>query len=322
MRNRKHPFVLFSLLLSLGLTQNLQETAYVQYFSDEVAFLSEIPMMATERNNLPHLVVSFNEEKQPIFIVKVSATQDTLSREVLSYNAKNSLKQKAIYGRSGSLAKIIQYGNDEPWSSAFRNLKNLANLKIYYTDQQTLFSLNQSGRIQDIIFRLIDGTSYGQISFKYNSNGVLKEELWMELPGKYILRKFIYEIIESNRIRQVWEYNQMDSLVSHVALQMAPEDQLYNTNFPKTGNVLDEAEIILKELVSQRILTSVPIFIPKTEWDILILKTGEVQEVEFIRENEHGLALRLKNDPTVLTIPAETVKTLTSKWGEVIFSEN
>jgi hypothetical protein len=52
---------------------------------------------------------------------------------------------------------------------------------------------------------------------------------------------------------------------------MAPEDKLYTTIPPRTGNELDEVDIILKELISKRVITSMPAMIPKTEWDRLKL---------------------------------------------------
>ena len=41
-------------------------------------------------------------------------------------------------------------------------------------------------------------------------------------------------------VTQIWEYGKNGELISEVALDMVPADQLYRTPPPRTGNILDE----------------------------------------------------------------------------------
>ncbi len=314
--------IIFTVLFSLGFSQTSQETAYIKYFKNDLDFLSDITMMATDRHQQSHLIVSYNEDNLPIFIVHVSASHDTLKREVLTHTSEHLLKQKICYDSEKTLVKIVQFGSDEPWSQAFRYTMEQASQKGYFSGQQTQFLFYPTGKLHRIDFYLIDGTSYGQILFIYESTGMIMEEVWKELPSHVVLRRFVYETVTPPKIRQVWEYNRQDSLVSHVALEMAPEDQLYHQDFPKSGNILDEAQIILDDLRDSRVVSLIPERIPQTVWDVMVLNTGEVLEIEYLGQNEHGFIIRMRNDESVLTIPSATIKTITSKWGENIFPGN
>lgn len=279
-------------------------------------------MRATDRFRTAHLVVSYNEENLPIFVVYISASMDTLKKEVLTYTPSNLLKHKACYGPKGNLEKIIEYGQDEPWSNTFIQAMLTPKQECYFSDQQSHFIFHPNGKLKQIDLFRVDGKMYGQILFLYDASGMIKEEIWNEIPSGSCVRHLVYETITPPKIRQVWEYDKNDSLVSHVALEMAPEDKLYKTELPKTGNILDETELILNEIYHSGSVSTIPEEIPKTVWDILVLNTDEVLEIEYLGQNEHGFIIRLKDDPAILIIPDNTVKTLTSKWGEEIFPKN
>ena len=309
-------------LFSILSAQNTMETAFVQYYSNNKDFISGIPMLATERSGKPHLIVSYNENKLPIFVVHISAFQDTLNREVLTYDSKSVLKKKALYNQDALLEKIIHYGEDELWSQAFRLTILQPRSKEYFLDQQTQYFLDKTGKTQYIIFTTIDGFSYGKIDFRYDHLGLIKEEIWRELPNNKTVRRFIYVTHAPSDVTQLWEFDRNDSLVSHIALQMAPADRLYGVSFPKTGNILDESDIILKELTARRVISTIPEIIPKLEWDLLMLRSGELFEIDYLGDNEHGFIVRMKDEKHILTIPKNTVESIKSKWGDVIFHAN
>ena len=55
---------LFIFLMGLLLSQ--EETAFIKYFNNDRDFLGDKPMLASERNTVKHIRVSYNEAKQPI----------------------------------------------------------------------------------------------------------------------------------------------------------------------------------------------------------------------------------------------------------------
>ena len=124
-----------------------------------------------------------------------------------------------------------------------------------------------------------------------------------------------------SNVTQIWEYGLNNELISEVALDMVPADQLYHTPPPRTGNILDEYDIIKKEIEEKRIISTHHSTIPRTKFDQLLLKSGQSLEVDFIGTNQNGIQFRLINNDGLLTIPFGNVRSLTSRMGDVIYPE-
>tara|TARA_B100000214_G_scaffold359281_1_gene320559 strand:- start:288 stop:674 length:387 start_codon:yes stop_codon:yes gene_type:complete len=118
---------------------------------------------------------------------------------------------------------------------------------------------------------------------------------------------------------QIWEFGHDGELISNVAIDMAPADQLYKTPPPRTHNTLDEADIIAREIKERRILVPHGGIIPKTEWDELILIDGQRLMVDYIELSDNGLLFRMKEEDDILTLPIHRVRSLTSRMGDVIY---
>ena len=124
-----------------------------------------------------------------------------------------------------------------------------------------------------------------------------------------------------SNVTQIWEYGKNNELISEVALDMVPADQLYRTPPPRTGNILDEYDIIKKEIENKRIISSSNPIIPHTNLDQLVLKTGQSLEVDFVGTNQNGIQIRLNENDGLLTVPFSNVRSLTSRMGDVIYPE-
>ena len=155
----------------------------------------------------------------------------------------------------------------------------------------------------------------------YDYLNFLSEERWRELPSGRIVRKFNYKFDLLSDVTQIWEYGKKGELISEVALDMVPADQLYRTPPPRTGNILDEYDIIAKEIEEKRIITSSNPIIARTENDQLILKSGQAYQIDYVGTNQNGIQFRLKDSDGLLTIPFDNVRSLTSRMGDVIYPE-
>ena len=118
---------------------------------------------------------------------------------------------------------------------------------------------------------------------------------------------------------QIWEFGYNGELISSVAVDMAPSDQLYLRPPPRSQNTLDEVDIIAKEIRERRVLVPHGGFIPKTEWDILLLVTGEQLFVDYFNVSDNGIQFRMEDEDELLTLPLHRVRTLTSRMGDVIY---
>ncbi|MFQ6678088.1 MAG: hypothetical protein ACE5D0_07165 [Fidelibacterota bacterium] len=307
-------FPIFALLSGQG-----TETAFIKYYKTNRQFIADVPMLATERRGQSHLEVTFNENKQPVLKRWLNDNQDLVKEEMLVYNRSNTLQKRLFLDKNRKTEKIIHYGEKELWSVEFRNYSSPKKNVNYFIGQQTEFLLNNSNEIQNIIFRTIDNHKYGAINLTYDHLGFLREEVWRVLPNDEVIRKFVYHYDIINNIQQIWEYGIGGREISHVSLSMAPEDKLYTTPPPRTGNVLDEADVILQELLSKRIVTPIPAFIPFTERDQIIFIDGETLDIVFVAIDDNYLWFSLPNESDVLSIPLDRISSATSKFGKQLY---
>ena len=239
----------------------------------------------------------------------------------MEYNDDKVLVRKGEVNSEGKFLNLIVFSNDEPWSIEFQKSNFIKNEYINFTNQRSTFIIPRGEKVTQIIFETIDGKKYGKIELDYDYLNFLSEERWRALPSGEIIRKFKYKFDLMSNVTQIWEYGKNNELISEVALDMVPADQLYRTPPPRTGNILDEYDIIKKEIEDKRIISSSNPIIPHTNFDQLVLKTGQSLEVDFVGTNQNGIQFRLNDNDGLLTVPFSNVRSLTSRMGDVIYPE-
>ena len=313
------------LLLTMQIAVAQLDVAYVRYFQDDHNFLSNLSMMSTSRRGVAHLAVSYNEKDLPIKIERITAKGNIEKREMLKYDETGKLIERGEYTDKWKYLNLTVIGDNEPWSQEFRAWRFAKNEPLTFTDQRTYFTIQDGIQISKIVFETVDGQKYGQVELDYDYLGSLKEERWRDLPSARIIRRFKYkfdlltEFIQSHAVVQIWEFGYDDALISHVAIDQAPSDQLYKTPPPRSHNTLDEVDIIAREIKESRIIVPHGAFIPRTTWDELIMVTGDRLMVDFVDMTDNGIKFRMENERDILTVPFHRVRTLTSRVGDVIY---
>ena len=320
----KNILIIF-LYYSIVNSQPSSNVYYVRYFESDHNFKADLSMMSTARRGKAHLSVSYNEKDQPIKIERVSSSGVIEKREMLQYDANGILKEKGEYTDRWKYLNLTVYGDDEPWSQEYRAWRYKQNEPMTFTDQRTYFTIDDGVEVSKIVFQTIDGQKYGQIELDYDYLGNLYEERWRDLPSARVIRRFkykfehLYDYVEPHMVVQIWEFGHGGELISNVAVDMAPADQLYKTPPPRSHNTLDEADIIAREIKERRILVPHGGIIPRTEWDELILVNGERLLIDFVDLSDNGLQFRMKQENDILTLPIHRVRSLTSRMGDVIY---
>ena len=314
-----------SLLYSIIIGQPENDVYYVRYFESDHNFKADLSMLSTSRRGKAHLSVSYNEKDQPIKIERVSPSGVIEKREMLRYDENGILREKGEYTDRWKYLNLTIYGDDEPWSREYRSWRYKKNEPMTFTDQKTYFTMEDGVQISKIVFQTIDGQKYGQVELDYDYLGNLYEERWRDLPSARVIRRFkykfehMYDYVEPHMVVQIWEFGYDGELISNVAVDMAPADQLYKTPPPRSHNTLDEVDIIAREIKERRILVPHGGIIPRTEWDELILVNGERLLIDFVNLSDNGLQFRMEKENDVLTLPIHRVRTLTSRMGDVIY---
>ena len=304
------------------------DVAYIRYFESDLNFKSNLSMLSTERRGLKHMAVSYDENDQPVKIEYYTARGILDKRVMLKYDENLQLVERGFYNGDWKYESLIIYGDDEPWSKEFRHFRYPKNEPLTFTDQQTHFTVKDGTFISKIVFETIDGQKYGQIELDYDYLGYLSEERWRDLPSGRIIRQYKYkfELIknyeQARTVVQIWEYGYDNELISNVAVDMAPADQLYKTPPPRTNNSLDEVDIIKAEIREGRVIVPHGGIIPITTEDHLIMRNGDQLFVDFVNLTDSGIQFRLKSEKELLTMPLHRVRSLTSRMGDVIYPKH
>ena len=297
------------------------EISYIRYYANEKDFIANVPMKSTNRRGYDHLTAYFNDKNLPVKLEYYMSNGSLRKREIMEYNSDKVLVKKGEVNSEGKFLELVVYSNDEPWSVEFQKSNFIEKESVNLVDQRSTFIIPRGEQVTQIIFETIDGLKYGKIELDYDYLNFLSEERWRKLPSGEIIRKFNYKFDLMSNVTQIWEYGRDNKLVSEVALDMVPADQLYRTPPPRTGNILDEYDIIQKEIKEKRIITSNNPIIPHSVFDQLVLKSGQSLEVDFVGTNQNGIQFRLSNNDGLLTVPFNNVRSLTSRMGDVIYPE-
>ena len=297
------------------------DISYIRYYANEKDFIANVPMKSTSRRGFDHLTAYFNDYNLPVKLEYYMSNGSLTKREIMEYNDDKVLVRKGEVNSEGKFLKLVVFSNDEPWSIEFQKSNFIKDEHINFTDQRSTFIIPRGDQVTQIIFETIDGKKYGKIELDYDYLNFLSEERWRALPSGEIIRKFKYKFDLMSNVTQIWEYGKNNELISEVALDMVPADQLYRTPPPRTGNILDEYDIIKKEIEDKRIISSNNPIIPHTNFDQLVLKTGQSLDIDFVGTNQNGIQFRLNDNDGLLTVPFSNVRSLTSRMGDVIYPE-
>ena len=313
----------FFILLTIIIYQIIlsDDISYIRYYANEKDFIANVPIKSTSRRGFDHLTAYFNDYNLPVKLEHYMSNGSLTKREIMEYNDDKVLVRKGEVNSEGKFLKLIVFSNDEPWSIEFQKSNFIKDEYINFNDQRSTFIIPRGEQVTQIIFETIDGKKYGKIELDYDYLNFLSEERWRALPSGKIIRKFKYKFDLMSNVTQIWEYGKDNELISEVALDMVPADQLYRTPPPRTGNILDEYDIIKKEIEDKRIISSNNPIIPHTNFDQLVLKTGQSLDIDFVGTNQNGIQFRLNDNDGLLTVPFSNVRSLTSRMGDVIYPE-
>ena len=310
-------YLIKSILLYTSLLTSNYEISFVRFYANESDYISDIRLLATQRFDQSHMQVFYNDQKIPQIKEWLDDKGETIKWEVLDYKEKRLIRRYFL-NIDQKPDSLIQFGQDEPWSQEFRKSYDKSN-RQYYEGQESKFILNESSQIDLIQFTNVQGKLYGEIDFIYNHLGLLIGEVWRELPSQKIVRRFAYSIDMLTMKKEIWEYDKNGQEVSYVVLIQPPADELYKTLPPRFGNRLDEISVILEDIRSRDIKIPFDVFIPKTDYDLMILTNNDSLMVEIIELGQQKVTFKIIGESDQLTMPKIRVKSITSKYGERIF---
>ncbi|MDD9930673.1 MAG: hypothetical protein OXR70_02265, partial [Candidatus Marinimicrobia bacterium] len=256
--------------------------------------------------------------KRAIIKEQVGSDGEVTNRQYFAYGKGDKILRQFFLNNEQRPDSLIQYGMDEPWSEEFR--KALPQKEYhYYAGQESKFILNTADQIESIRFQNLNGIQYGQIDFIYDHLGFLKGEVWTSIPNQRIIRRYAYAIDMLTGKKEIWEYDAQGQEVSHVALTRPPAERLYKTPPPRTGNRLDEISIILEDIREKDLKIPFDVFIPKTNYDLMVLTNGDSLMINLLEIGDLRMTFQIVGEADTLVMPKFRVESIMSKYGERIF---
>jgi len=308
-------------ILSLFMLQAINaqlDISFMRFYKDDKGFISDLRLLATARFHHSHLQVFYDSNKDPLIKEWVSVNGDIIKREILEYDNNKKLIRTYYFNIDQQIDSVKYYGESEPWSIEFRKVLSNNN-NYYFQNQETLFKLNTSSQFEFIAFTTVQGNIYGKIEFIYNHLGFLIGEIWRAFPENKIIRKYSYSIDISTDRKEIREFNQNSEQISHIVLSQPSAESLYKTPPPRYGNNLDEISILLEDIQNKNLRIPFDVFIPKTDYDLMILSNGDSLMIEDVKLRQQHVLFYVAGEKPQLTMPKSRVKTIYSKYGEVIY---
>ncbi len=293
--------------------------AYFRYFNTHTDIATDNSISATERLGQAHLEVAYNEDRLPVFITRYSQLGIAQGYILNSYDNQQRLQVQGFLDSLKQLTRAVWYGADEPWSTAFREYQSQPRRQLNYQGQASSFHFTPGGRIASVVFATVSGHRYGQIKFQYDDHQHLLDESWYSLPQTRLVRRYHYKWLDGSDGIRLREFGKKGELISDVTLEQAPADELYRVPPPRSGNILDEAALILEQIAARKEHLPYPAVIPRTEWDRLILNSGEELDIHFLELS--GTVVRFRQPPSndELSLPLTQVQVIISRYGQRIY---
>ena len=294
------------------------DISFMRFYKNDKDFISDVRLLATARFYQSHLQVFYDLNKNPLIKEWVDSSGEVINREILQYDENKKLIRKYYTAIDQQIDSVKYFGENEPWSIEFRKaLKE--NSRNYFQNQQTLFKLNPSNQFEFIEFMTVQGNTYGKIEFIYNHIGFLIGEVWKALPENIIVRKYVYSVDILTGKKEIREFNQNSEQISYVVLSQPSADSLYKTPPPRLGNNLDEISVLLEDIESKNLRIPFDVFIPKTDYDLMVLTNGDSLMIEGAILRQQHILFNIAGEKPQLTMPKSRVKSIISKYGEVIY---
>ena len=294
------------------------EVSFMRFYASDHDYMADIRLLATNRFDQPHIQVFYNDRKVPVLKEWINVEGESIKQEFLEYGNDNKLIRRYFLNSDQKPDSLIQFGMDEPWSEEFRKV-SLKQSYNYYEGQESKFILNKADQIQSIQFINVRGEQYGEINFIYGHLGLLSGEVWTSLPDELVIRRFAYEVDMLTNRKEIWEYDRNGQELSHIALTQPPASQLYKTPPPRYGNRLDEISILLEDIREKKLNVPFDVFIPKTDYDLMILTNGDSLMIHLVELGIQRVQFIIVGEKDELTMPKFRIESITSKYGERIY---
>ena len=208
--------IVFSLFISFNVLFS-QESA-VRYFRSEKTFISDSDVSIKDLRFRSYIEVRYDTSgmirKKSYF--KIGNRLDRF--EVFEYDNLGGISVKSLFSKDSTLRKITRYGiNDAPSEKFIRYTYGISQVRDY-DDRFTSVEYNAAGQVQVYRFYDVNGFMYGVIELQYNDENMVRQEDWVIMPSRKVVRRYVKNYDERTRETDIWEYDSTLTIVNSMTL--------------------------------------------------------------------------------------------------------
>ncbi|MFL3051321.1 MAG: hypothetical protein ACJZ02_06505 [Candidatus Neomarinimicrobiota bacterium] len=204
----------------------------VRYFRSEKTFISDSDISIKDLRFRNYIEVRYDTSgiitKKSYF--KIGNRLDRF--EVFEYDNMGEISVKSLFTKDSTLRKITRYGiNDAPSEKFIRYTYGLSKVRDY-DDRFTSVEYNDTGQVQVYRFYDVNGFMYGVIELQYNDENMVRQEDWILMPSRKVVRRYVKNYDERTGETDIWEYDSTLTVVNSMTLNSEGRAPIITIEYP------------------------------------------------------------------------------------------
>jgi len=230
-------------ILLVLFTALFSQESFVRYFRSEKAFISDTDVSIKDLRFRNYIEVRYDTSgmirKKSYF--KIGNRLDRF--EVFEYDNIGDIAVKSLFSKDSSLRKITHYGiNDAPSEKFIRYTYGLNKVRDY-DDRFTSIEYNSNGEAQVYRFYDVNGFMYGVIELQYNNENKVRQEDWVIMPSRKVVRRYVKNYDERTGETDIWEYDSTLTVVNSMTINSEGKAPIISIESPSDSIPINSSNL-------------------------------------------------------------------------------
>ncbi|HJM10464.1 MAG TPA: hypothetical protein QGF40_03685, partial [Candidatus Marinimicrobia bacterium] len=248
--------VSFILFITVGTLSG--QAGEVRYYRSERSFLSGVEISESDLGFRSYIQVRYDTTGKLVRKAFYKRRNRLDRFETFQYGTTTGrLQLKSLFSADSSLQKYTRFGADEIMSDKFIRYTYGVSTVQDYDDRFTSIEYRSDEKPQVYRFYDVDGFMYGVIELKYDDDDHVRQEDWVVMPSKKVVRRYVKNFDIRSGETDVWEYDSTLTVVNKMTIDsdgFAPIITLFS---PEEGLPFNEPRLSyhLKEDIAKGTVT-------------------------------------------------------------------
>jgi len=232
----------FILLITVGTISG--RTGDVRYFRSERRFLSGVEISENDLGFRSFIQARYDAEGKLVRKAFYKRRNRLDRFETFQYDTTTGqLHLKSLFSADSSLQRYTQFGSEEIMSDKFIRYTYDISTVQDYDDRFTSIEYRPDSKPQVYRFYDVDGFMYGVMELKYDDDGHVRQEDWIVMPSKKVVRRYVKNFDARSGETDVWEYDSTLTVVNSMTIDSDGFAPVITLSFPEDGLPVNEPKL-------------------------------------------------------------------------------